>query len=142
MSGYQSVTIVGNVGRDAESSFLPDGTTQLTKFSVGVSNEWTDRATGEKKGTTTWFNVTAWGALADIAAKYVKKGNQVMVIGEVSVRAYMGNDGTPKASLDLKVTRLVLLSNKGASGGGNQQPESDQPQQFDSPQEETGDIPF
>lgn len=110
MSGWQQVIIVGNLGRDPESRALPDGT-EVCNFSVAVTEKWT--AAGEKQEKTTWFNCSAFGKAAKVPQTYLRKGSTVMLVGTVSARAYAGNDGTPGASLDMRVQRVQLLPSGG-----------------------------
>jgi single-strand DNA-binding protein len=104
---FEQTIIIGNVGRDAETRFLQSGV-QVTDFSVAVTSSW---GTGdERKERTTWYRVTAWRGLGEVCAKYVKKGMSVMVSGTVSASAYMGQDGQPKASLDLTARDVQFLT--------------------------------
>jgi single-strand DNA-binding protein len=82
---------------------------------VAVSSAWTDTNTGERREKTNWYKCAAWGKQAEIANQYIKKGTQVQVIGTVEARAYMSNDGEPKASLELRVSQFILLGGRGES---------------------------
>lgn len=116
---YQQIIIVGNVGRDPEMRYTGGGTA-VCSFSVAVSRSWTDKTTNERKEKTTWFKVTAWRQLAETCSQYVKKGKQVMVIGEVDASAYVTQNGEPRASLELTASTVKFLGTKadsGASGG-------------------------
>ena len=115
MAGWSQTIIVGNVGRDPETRFLPSGV-QVTSFSVAVSKRWNDRNTNEQKEKTTWYRVTCWRNLAEIANNYVKKGTQIMVVGNVEVRAYTDNSGQPQASLDLTADTFQLLGSRDGQG--------------------------
>jgi single-strand DNA-binding protein len=109
--GYEQTIIVGSVGRDVEAKTTGGGS-NLATFSVAVSNKWTDKQSGEKRESTNWYRVTAWGKLADIAAQYVRKGTQIMVVGTVTASAFMGQDGEPRASLELRADSFQLLSGR------------------------------
>lgn len=111
MAGYESTTIIGNVGRDVESRQTANGATVST-WSVAVTTKWTSN--GEKHERVNWYKVSAWGKLADIAAQYVKKGAQIMVVGTVTANAYMGQDGEPRASLELRADTFQLLGGNAA----------------------------
>jgi single-strand DNA-binding protein len=112
MAGYESTTIIGNVGRDVESRQTASGSS-LSTWSVAVTTKWTD-SNGEKRERVNWYKVTAWGKLAEIAAQYVKKGAQIMVVGTVTASAYMGQDGEPRASLELRADTFQLLGSNAA----------------------------
>ena len=100
MAGYQYTVIIGNVGRDPEMRYTQSGVA-VCDFSVAVSRRWTDRNSNEQREKTTWFRISAWRQLAETVNQYVHKGMQIMVAGEVDVSAYMGQDGQPRASLEI-----------------------------------------
>jgi single-strand DNA-binding protein len=106
---YQKITIVGNVGRDAEMAYTRQGIAVL-KFSVAVNK--TIGKGDDKRQTTTWFNVTLWRERAEALASYIKAGMQVLVMGEVTVSPYIGKDGKPAASLELTADDVKLLTSK------------------------------
>ena len=136
MAGWQQTIIVGNVGRDPEVKMFPNGQ-MVCNFSVAVSRRWTDRTTNEQREETTWFRVACWGKQAETASQYVKKGSQIMVIGRVSARAYIGNDNQPQASLELTADNFQLLGSR-ADGAGIQQQIGD----YSASPSEMGEIPF
>ena len=114
---YQKLIIVGNLGHDPQMRYTPDGQA-VTHFSMATNRRWTqgDGATSEE---TTWFRVTAWGRLAEVAAQYLHQGRQVMVEGRLNParatggpRIWTGNDGEPHANYEVTVERLVLLNGK------------------------------
>jgi single-strand DNA-binding protein len=144
MAGWEQCIIVGNVGRDPEMRYLQSGTS-VTSFSVAVSFKWTDRQTNERRERTTWYNVSSWGKLSEIANQYVKKGTQIMVVGTVSARAYMGADGQPRASLDLRAESFQLLGGTGdssSSSGGASSSGGNYDDYSSPPPQEMDDIPF
>jgi single-strand DNA-binding protein len=150
MAGYETCTIVGNVGRDPETRVLPNSGTTVCSFSVAVTTRWNDRTTNERREKTTWYNVSCFSRLADVANQYVRKGTQILVVGTVSARAYMGSDGQPKASLDLRADTFQLLGSRGdaamnagtgsdhsyGSGGGYDE------RDYAPPAQDMDDIPF
>lgn len=112
MAGYQYTVIVGNVGRDPELRYTQAGVA-VCDFSVAVSRRWSDRNTNENKEETTWFRVSAWRGLAETCNQYVRKGMQIMVAGRVSASAYLGQDGTARASLELLALDVQFLGRRG-----------------------------
>lgn len=140
MAGWSQTIIVGNVGRDPETRFLPSGV-QVTSFSVAVSKRWNDRNTNEQKEKTTWYRVTCWRNLAEIANNYVKKGTQIMVVGNVEARAYTDNSGQPQASLELTADTFQLLGSR--DGQGQYAPQGQSGRDFDDfGGENLNEIPF
>lgn len=139
---YQQVIIVGNVGRDPEMRYTGGGTA-VCSFSVAVSRRWNDKTTNEQRDKTTWFKVTAWRQLAETCSQYVKKGMQIMVIGEIEASAYVTQNGEPRASLELTASQVKFLGSRGeggaSSGGGYGGDEGGFHQNFSS---DADDIPF
>ncbi len=131
---FQQCIIVGNLGRDPEMRFTPDGT-PVTEFTVAVNRRWSrsDGSSGEK---TWWFRVTCWRRLAETTNQYLRKGSPVMVIGEVSASAFQGQDGQPRASLELDAREVKFLPKGGSSGNLD-----DAGQSMDYARDEE-DIPF
>lgn len=137
---YQSLTIVGNVGRDPEMKFTPSGQA-VCSFSVATNRKYTT-GSGEKVDETTWFRVTTWGKTAEICNQYVHKGSKVLVEGRLTPdkstggpRAYAKKDGTPAATYEITAgTVRFLSSNDGGNGQHTETP-------FDAPVAED-DIPF
>ena len=144
---YQQIHIVGNVGKDAEIKYLRDGTA-VTEFTVAVS-----KVTGrgeQRKEKTTWFRVTVWREKAETAAQYVKKGNKILVVGEIDASAYTDKKtGEARASLELTATNFVFLGGPrgeaqpeggaayGANAGGGRSSGSN-----DQPYQDADEIPF
>lgn len=116
---YQQLNIVGNVGRDPELKYTQSGAA-VCDFSVAVTRKFT--VNDQPQERTTWYRVTCWRRTAEIAAQYVKKGRQVMVIADqIEANAYLGNDGNPRASLDVTCKELILLGGRSDTGNGNGQ---------------------
>ena len=108
--------IIGNVGRDPEMRYTPQGTA-VTSFSVAVSRSWTPTGGGEQREETDWFRVTCWNKLAEIANQYLTKGQRVYIEGRVSMRLFDGNDGQKHGSLELTANDMMMLSPKGEMVG-------------------------
>ena len=130
---YQKITIVGNLGRDPEMKYLPDGKA-VTRFSVATSNY---------KNETAWFRVSVFGRSAEACHQYLAKGSKVLVDGELTYDADTGGpkvfdrkDGTAGATFEV-VARDVKFLSGGNSSGGYQAPA----QQSQAAQQED-DIPF
>lgn len=133
---FQQVIIVGNVGRDAELKYTPQGVA-VCDFSVAVN-----KVTGKgenRKEKTTWFKVTVWRERAETASQYIKKGMKIMVIGEVDARAYTDKNGQAVASLDLTANDFKFLDSRD-SGGSYSGGAANGSMEYAA--EEPGDIPF
>lgn len=108
---YQQITIIGNLGNDAELRFTPSGV-PVASFNIAASRQW-QAQDGSKQNKTTWFRVSIWNKTAEALAQYLTKGKQVMVVGEVEeARIYTDRDGNPRASLEVKAQNIRLLGGK------------------------------
>ena len=114
---FSQTIIAGNLGKDPELRYTPNGTA-VCNFSVAVNKSWKDRETGEKNEKTTWFRVTAWRGLAETCSQYLSKGRAVLVEGEIDASAWAGQDGEPRASLELTAFNVTFLP--GSNGNGAQ----------------------
>ena len=110
MAGINKVILVGNVGSDAETKFIPSGA-QVTNFSVATSESYTDKS-GAKQDKTEWHRIVCWNKTAEIAAEYVKKGGQVYVEGKLQTRSWEAQDGTKKSSTEVVAFQLQLLGRR------------------------------
>jgi len=117
---YQSVTIVGHLGRDPEMRYLQSGDA-VTSFSVATSRKW-KAADGSDKEEVVWWKVTAWKKLAEITNQYLTKGSLVMVVGTAKVSAYTDKSGQPAASLELRADTVKFLSKRGDAETGEAAP--------------------
>jgi single-strand DNA-binding protein len=114
---YQQCIIVGNLGSDPEMRYTPDGT-PVTSFRVAVNRRWTS-ADGNQTEKTWWFKVTCWRKLAEITNQYLKKGRQVMVVGEIDASAWTDQEGQPRASLELTARDVKFLGSSRDEVGGD-----------------------
>jgi single-strand DNA-binding protein len=121
MAGISKVILVGNLGRDPETRYTPNGTMNV-QFSLAVSRRFRD-SSGQDQDRTTWFRVTCWGRLAETADRltqsgYLTKGKQVYVEGRLESREYKDQQGETRFSLDVNATELQLLGSRGDAEGG------------------------
>ena len=120
MAGFlNKVMIIGNVGRDPEMRYLPNGT-PVTTFTVAVNRRYST-PDGERKEETEWFNVVLWRQLAEIANQYVTKGRTVYVEGRLQTRSWEGQDGQKRYRTEVVATDMQLLDRRpGAAGPGGE----------------------
>lgn len=142
---YQRIVIVGNLGRDPEMRYMPDGTA-VTNLSVATSRRWTDRQSGEQREETAWFRVSVWGQQAETVNQYLSKGRQVLVEGRLrpdpetgGPRLYTRQDGTVGASFEVRAFTVRFLGGRDTTGfeGDFEGGAADE-----GPVEEEDDIPF
>jgi single-strand DNA-binding protein len=125
--------IIGNVGKDPELRYTPDGTAKTT-FTVAVSRVW-NTPDGERKEETEWFNVVTWRKLAETCGNYVHKGQKVYVEGRLQTRKWTDPQGNERRFVDLVANQVVFLSPRKGAG-----PEEEPPIVTD--EVDTNDIPF
>ena len=138
---FHTIIIVGNLGRDPEMRYLPNGQ-GVTSFSVASSRQYTNNQ-GEKVDETIWFRVSVFGKTAETCNQYLKKGSKVLVEGRLnadkngSPRIWTRQDGTPGSSFEITAQTVRFLSSRADSAGGGME-EGD----FGGGQSDAGDIPF
>ncbi len=113
---YQTCIIVGNLGADAELRYTPSGTA-VCDFRVATNERWNDRD-GQPQEKTTWFRVTLWAKQAETLSQYLTKGSRVLVEGTIDASAYTAQDGTPRASLELRARNVRLMGGRRGEDGG------------------------
>jgi single-strand DNA-binding protein len=104
------VQLIGNLGMDPEFKKFDDGK-KLVKFSLATSQTYYSQK-GEKVTDTQWHNIVAWGALAERADKFLKKGSSVMIEGKIVYHTYEDKSGTKKTITEINMNDLVMLSKK------------------------------
>jgi len=109
MRSVNSVTLLGNIGRDAETKFTPNGVARTT-FSVATSRRWKDQASDEWKEETDWHNVILWKS--EKVADYLKNGKQVYVQGRLQTRSY-DKDGQKRYVTEIVANEVILLGGAG-----------------------------
>ena len=120
MASVNKDIIVGNVGRDPETRFMPSGDA-VTNISVATSDRYKDKQSGEMKETTEWHRVAFFGKLAEIAGQYLKKGSQVYVEGRLRTRKWTDASGQEKYSTEIVAETMQMLGGKpvgGSDSGG------------------------
>jgi single-strand DNA-binding protein len=143
MASFNKIVIVGYLGRDPEIRYTPQGTA-VANFTIATTEKRKDRA-GEFQDVTTWFRVSAWGKLAELAQQYLSKGRQVYIEGRLRMEEYTDREGLKRQSLEVTASEIHFLSPKGesgpAAGSSGHAPDaaSDEPS---SGRREDDDIPF
>lgn len=121
--GLNKVMIIGHVGRDPELRYTPSGR-PVASFSVATSRTWT-AADGERREETEWFNVVAWGNLAEICKTHLNKGQQVYVEGRLQTRGWEDESGTRHYRTELVANEMLILDTRDNRGGPRAQDEQD-----------------
>ena len=141
--GINKVIIVGNLGQDPETRYMPSGSA-VTNFTVATNESWKDKQTGEQKDRTEWHRVAMFNRLAEIAAEYLRKGSQVYIEGKLRTRKWQDRDGNDRWTTEIIADEMQML---GGRGGGGAAPASSEPGQSSPPPQAASDdfdddIPF
>ena len=108
--GLNKVQIIGHLGKDPEMRYTPSGK-PVTTFTVAVSRTW-NSADGERHNETEWFNVVAWGTLAEICKQYLVKGQQVYVEGRLQTRRWDDKEGIKHTSVEIVANEMMMLGDR------------------------------
>jgi single-strand DNA-binding protein len=105
------VILVGRLGRDPETRYTPSGQ-QVCNFSIATDRQYKDR-TGQLQKQTEWHRIVAWGKLAEICGKYLKKGSQVFIEGRIQSRQWEDQQGQKRTSFDIIANEMRMLGSRG-----------------------------
>ena len=112
--GINKVIIVGNLGVDPETRYMPSGSA-VTNLRVATSESWKDKNTGEQQERTEWHRVAMFGRLAEIAAEYLRKGSQVYLEGSLRTRKWQDKDGNDRYTTEIIANEMQMLGGRGDS---------------------------
>ena len=104
------VILIGNLGADPEMREMPDGT-KMAKFSIATTEKYTNKA-GERISNTEWHNIVLWRGIAEVAEKYLKKGDSVCVEGKLKTRSWEDENGIKKYATDIQGDSMTMLGKK------------------------------
>ena len=152
MAGVNKVILVGNLGKDPEVRYLESGTA-VANFTIATSESYKDKNSGERVTQTEWHNIVLWRGLAEVAEKYLKKGNQIYVEGKLKTRSWEDKDGNTRYTTEIVGDSMTMLGKKEDSNSPAQQAPAPQKREDSSPQqttktaskdstEEEDDLPF
>ncbi len=146
MASLNKVILIGNLGRDPETRYMPSGDA-ICNFTIATTETWKDKQTGEKKEATEWHRISFFGRQAEIAGQYLKKGSQVYVEGSLRTRKYQDKEtGADRYATEIRGDEFKMLGSRGGGGGGggdheqggagNGQPQGQQGQRGQQPQQQ------
>ena len=143
--GVNKVILIGNVGKDPEVKHLDNGNV-LTKFPLATSETYKNKD-NEKVTTTEWHNIILFSRLAEVAEKYVKKGDALYLEGRIRTRSYEDKDGNKKYITEILANNMQMLGGGKSEGSGesgySQQSETKTPEpQNNTIPDEEDDLPF
>lgn len=110
--GVNKVILIGNVGKDPEIRYSPNGSA-VANLSLATSESWKDKNTGEKQEKTEWHKVVAFGKLAEIIGQYLKKGSQIYIEGKIQTRKWTDKEGKDHYTTEIVANQMQMLGSKG-----------------------------
>lgn len=122
------VQLIGNLTRDPELRYTPQGTAVCT-FGLATNRSWTTD-NGEKKEDTEFHRIVVWNKLAELCSQLLSKGRKVYVEGRIANRSWTGQDGTQKSTTEIVIEDMIILDNK-RTGEGSSESHEDAPVQVD-----------
>ena len=144
--GINKVILVGNLGADPETRYMPSGSA-VTNMSVATSESWKDKQSGEQQERTEWHRVAMFGRLAEIAAEYLRKGSQVYLEGSLRTRKWQDKNGNDRWTTEIVANEMQMLGGRSdvsaparspaSAGGAGAAAVAEAP-----PEEFNDDIPF
>ena len=144
MASVNLCTFIGNLGKDCELRYLPNGDA-VANFTIACTESWRDKTTQEKRETTEWVRIVCFRKLAEICGQYLKKGSQVYIEGSLKTRKWQDKDGQDRYTTEIVAEEMKMLgsrehSDSPRSSGGETRP--DRPAPSDGFDDESPDIPF
>ncbi len=153
MASVNKVILVGNLGADPETRYMPSGEA-VTNLRLATTDRYKDKQSGEMKEATEWNRVSMFGKLAEIASQYLRKGSSVYIEGHIRTRKWQDQSGQDKYSTEIVADQMQMLGRAGGGDEGGQEraPRQQPGQQRQRPQQsapaggggsfEDNDIPF
>lgn len=108
--GLNKVLLIGRLGRDPEMRYTPSGR-PVTTFSIATSRSW-NTSDGERRSETEWFNIVAWGNLAEICKQFLTKGQQVYIEGRLQTRRWEDSEGTKHSATEVVANEMIILGDR------------------------------
>ena len=136
--GLNKVMVIGHLGKDPEMRYTPSGR-PVTTFTIAVSRSW-NTADGERRTETEWFNIVAWGNLAEICKQYLYKGQQVYIEGRLQTRRWEDKEGQKHTSVEVVANEMMMLGDR--RDNSNQVQESEQGEDQPEPIADEDEFPF
>lgn len=113
--GVNKAIIVGNLGKDPETRFMPNGNA-VCEITVATSESWKDRD-GNQQERTEWHRISAFGRLAEIMGEYLRKGSQVYIEGRIQTDKWQDKEGKDRYTTKIIANEMQMLGSRGGSGG-------------------------
>jgi single-strand DNA-binding protein len=113
--GVNKVILVGNLGRDPEVRYSPNGQA-VANVTIATSESWKDKTTGDKQERTEWHRIVFFGRLAEIAGEYLKKGAQIYIEGRLQTRKWQDKEGHDRYTTEIVANEMQMLGSRSGAG--------------------------
>lgn len=113
--GINKVILVGNLGADPETRYMPSGGA-VTNIRVATSESWKDKQSGDQQERTEWHSIAFFGRLAEVAGEYLRKGSQVYVEGKLRTRKWQDKSGNDRYTTEVIANEMQMLGSRGGAG--------------------------
>jgi single-strand DNA-binding protein len=123
MASVNKVILIGNLGRDPETRYMPDGNA-LCNLNLATTFSWKDKASGDKKEETEWHRVTLRNRMAEVAGEYLKKGSSVYIEGRLRTRKWTDKENIERYTTEIIAEEMKMLGSRAGAGGGGGMSES------------------
>ncbi|MGY2485785.1 single-stranded DNA-binding protein [Cupriavidus sp. CP313] len=120
MASVNKVILVGNLGADPETRYLPSGDA-VTNIRLATTDRYKDKQSGEMKEATEWHRVSFFGKIAEIAGQYLRKGSSVYIEGRIRTRKWQDQSGQDKYSTEIVADQMQMLGSRQGGGGGGEE---------------------
>ena len=118
MASVNKVILVGNLGRDPEVRYSPDGAA-ICNVSIATTSNWNDKTSGERREETEWHRVVFYNRLAEIAGEYLRKGRPVYVEGRLKTRKWQNKEGVDQYTTEVIADQMQMLGGRDGADGGS-----------------------
>ena len=122
MASVNRVTLIGNLGADPETRFMPNGDA-VANIRLATTESWKDKASGEKKEITEWHRVVLYRKLGEIAGQYLKKGSTVYIEGRIRTRKWQDKEGQDRYTTEIEANEMQMLGGKQSGESAPSQPQ-------------------
>jgi len=137
--GVNKVTLIGNLGQDPETRYLPNGDA-VTNLSLATSESWKDKNTGEQVERTEWHRVSFFGRAAEVISEYARKGSKLYVEGSLQTRKWQDKEGQDRYTTEIKGREFQFLGD--SPGGSSSRQDRAEPSRQSRPEPEREDVPL
>ena len=135
------VILIGNLGKDPEVRHLENGTA-VASFPIATSETYKDKTSGERISNTDWHNIVIWRGLAEVAEKYLHKGDKVYIEGKLKTRTWQDKEGATRYTTEVVADNMTMLGKVGENSGSTPEAPTATSAAPEIPSDDSDDLPF